>query len=46
MLCTGLNVMLRIVYSLSGAEIDSKKSWPPPGTFMGARTHPNPDEGI
>jgi hypothetical protein len=29
-----------------GAEIDLRKSWAPPRTFMGARTHPNPDEGI
>jgi hypothetical protein len=28
-----------------GIEIDSKKSWAPPGTFMGVRPHPDPDEG-
>jgi hypothetical protein len=26
-------------------RIDSKKSWAPPGTFMGVRPHPDPDEG-
>jgi hypothetical protein len=28
-----------------GIGIDSKKSWAPPGTFMGVRPHPDPDEG-
>jgi len=28
-----------------GARIDSKKSWALPGTFMGIRPHPDPDEG-
>jgi hypothetical protein len=28
-----------------GIKIDSKKLWEPPGTFMGVRPHPDPDEG-
>jgi hypothetical protein len=29
-----------------GIEIDSKKSWALPGTFMGIRPRPDPDEYI
>jgi hypothetical protein len=28
-----------------GIGFDSKKSWAPPGTFMGVRPHLDPDEG-
>jgi hypothetical protein len=33
------------LHGLEASEIDSKKSWAPPRTFMGVRPHPDPNEG-